>query len=161
MAIHYCHWYNEVTTECNSFPQGKTTGCITSVQSRHPSNCQNKCFGNTAAFISTWAVKHLQKSALDPVYRDVLQGLVGKWLYLPERKEQFATPLSQQMEKGMQWGCLFKVIEYLDFQSVTLSWIPPGNTAQPDKHMLTCDLSRLRREVDDMTQLFMHTETVS
>lgn len=53
---------------------------------------------------------------------------------------------------------MFKVI-YIDFQSVALSSIPPGNVAQPDEHMLTCDLSKMRREVDDMTELFMHTET--
>lgn len=54
--------------------------------------------------------------------------------------------------------CLLKVIN-LDFQSVALSSIPPGNAAQPDKHMLTSDLSGLRREVDDVTVRFMHTET--
>lgn len=54
--------------------------------------------------------------------------------------------------------CLFEVIR-IDFQSQVLFRIPPGNAAQPDKHMLTFDLSRLRRDVDDMTKLFKHTET--
>lgn len=39
-----------------------------------------------------------------------------------------------------------------------MSGIPQGIVAQPDKHMLTCDLNRLRREVDDMTKLLIQRE---
>lgn len=53
---------------------------------------------------------------------------------------------------------MFKVIQ-TDFQAAALCSIPPGNTAQPDKQKLTCDLSRLRREGDDTNELFMYTKT--